>query len=133
LDVRIRDLKSTDLNFIYSTWLRGVFYGNDFFNQVDKEAFFDNYPAVLHKIIADKETVVKIACLEDDDDVILGYIVGNPETKALHYAFVKDAWRKNRIATKLLSNANIRLVTHLTKIGDVIRKKMEWKFNPWKI
>lgn len=145
--VVIRDYIETDKDlegdtaFIYSTWLRGLYFGNswpkevfqdprapiDLYREIDADLFFNYYHEVIEKIISRKPTKISVCVLKEDEDVILGYSVSEP--KILHWVFVKDAWRKLGIAKDLIPK-DIQVITHLTKIGSLI-KPIQWKFNPW--
>lgn len=41
-----------------------------------------------------------VACKEDDEDLIFGYIVFEPKT--IHFAYVKEAFRRVGVGRKLL-------------------------------
>lgn len=120
-----------DKSFIFSTFLRGLYYGSDFFKEVDKEAFMAHYHKVLDHVLNQPGTSVEIACLEDAPNVILGYIIY--KDNRLDWIFVKKAWRGIGIA-KRLTPGKINTITHLTTIGKSILKKHKGiKFNPFAI
>lgn len=106
-----------DLNFILSTFLRGLYHGNEFFKEIDHDSYFKNYHEVVSSLLLKPSVKVTIACLKNDRDVILGYSVTSPET--LHWVFVKEAWRKIGLALDLIP-PDMKQVTHLTKPGRAI-------------
>lgn len=118
----VRAVQMDDGPFIYSTWLRGLYYGNDWFRKIDKTSFFDKYRIVVNNLLT--RSTVRVACLEDDQDVIVAYVVysGN----CLHWVYVKKDWRKLGIATALIPDS-IEVVTHLTKRAA---KNNPYKFDP---
>lgn len=120
-----------DENFIYSTWLKGMYYGNEFVRWVPEPAFFFNYRKVIKAILALPRARVKVACLKTDPNEILGYVVmeDNEGFTTLHWAFTKELWRKMGVAKKLMP-ATISEVTHLTKLGKSI-KPASWAYNPF--
>ena len=122
-----------DNNFIFASWLRGLFYGGSHFSMMPKDIFMTNYHKVIEYILKNPKTTIKVACLKDDPEVILGYaILGNNET-TLHYVFVKNAWRKIGLA-KLLIPDTVKSVSHLTKTGiDMLKKHKEIVYNPFTI
>ena len=99
-----------DESFIYSTWLRGLYYGNDWFRKIDKKSFFDKYRIVIAHLL--KSSNVELAVLEDQPDVIVGYSVHSGNT--LHWVYVKRSWRALGIGKALIPEG-IECVTHLTK------------------
>src|ERR1035437_9927640 len=105
--IRVRDVLPGDYNFIMATFLRGLYYGNEFFNSIPKEVFMSEYHAILERRIKGPVTI-KVACLKDDDDVILGYsiyrdvsVLGD-SVKVLDWIFVKSAWRNIGIGKNLV-------------------------------
>lgn len=139
--IEIRPMAETDLPFIYSTWIHAIYNGNrwdknmlihkgppfDFYSEMDEPIFHENYRKVIERLM--RRSSVKVACLKEDNDVILGWSCSEPEV--LHFVFVKDAWRRMGIAKDLVPG-NIQFITHLTKIGQYA-KKGHWKFNPFLI
>lgn len=127
--VSIRDYKPEDRNFILSTWLKGLRYGNDWFEVVPSDIYFEFYHNVIETILGLPDTKVKVACLKDDEEVILSYSVYSKEK--LHWIFCKKAWRSIGIAKSLVPQ-EITTVTHLTSIGkSILRKHTNLHFNPF--
>jgi hypothetical protein len=125
----IRDYLPSDFNFIMATWLRGLYYGDSWFKLIPKDAFMENYHKILDAIMGLPGLTIKVACLKEDIDVIIGYVVYKGQT--LHWAFTKSAWRKIGIAKSLVPT-NITTVTHLTKVGlSLLRKNPQIVFNPF--
>ncbi len=126
LEIVIREPQPGDINFLLSTFLKGLFYGSKFWGLVDQEAYFSNYEPFIKNLMVKSQ--VKVACLDDDQDVILGYCIYNVST--CHFIFVKKSYRKLGIG-RMLWPEGIDTVSHLTDQGDSIRKKMNLKFNPF--
>lgn len=116
----IREAKEADFPFIYSTWLKGLRFGNDVFNLIEQHSYFKNYHKVIETILARPNVWISVACLKDDPDTILGYAIREEDT--VHYVHVKSAFRRFSIAKALCPPA-IRRVTHVTKIGWSILKE----------
>lgn len=128
-----RPYRETDKNFVLSTALRGLYYGEPWYQQIPKDIFMTKYHAYLERLIARKDTYIRVACLQDEPDVILGYaIFGEAEDMVkLHYVFVKSPFRRIGIARSLLP-INISSVTHLTRVGaSLLRKLPGVIFNPF--
>lgn len=127
--ISYRDLMPADLNFIYSTWLKGLRYGNDWFSFITKEAYFTFYHRIIELILEKPNVIIKVACLKEDPDVILGYSVS--EGLVLHWVFVKSAWRKIGIAKDLVPE--FKSVSHITAIAKsiLITKFPTVEFNPF--
>lgn len=125
MNYTIRPFTETDRSFIFSTWLLGLYHGNDWFGEIDKDVYFKQYQQVIDALL--KKSEVRVACLPDEPDVVLGYVAYTGNT--LHWVFVKKAWRKLGIATALVPE-NVQVVSHLTKVGKSLRKPT-WSFNPF--
>lgn len=118
--VTTRLMTPDDKNFIMATWLKGLRYGNDWFLAIDKDAYYKNYHKVIETIVGHPTTTVKVVCLKDDPEVILGYSAYSGAR--FHWLFVKKSWRGIGIGKSLVP-LGIRSVTHLTKTGKMILEK----------
>lgn len=127
----MRDMKEADKNFILATFLRGLYYGNYWWNDVPKQIFMDNYKIVAEELL--QQSMVKVACLKEDSDIILGYSILSTDFQVIHWVFVKSSWRQKGIAKNLLPKYP-SAVTHLTKLGLKLLSKYEnTVYNPFKI
>ncbi len=124
LDIKKKDLIAIrpgapeDKNLIYTSWLKGLRFGNNWFELIDKDAYYENYQKVLDRVFSKPTIKIIIACLKDDPEIILGYSVSEPGI--LHWVYVKTLWRKLGIAKDLIPQ-DITTVTHITKIGAAIK------------
>lgn len=128
--IAVRDALPSDRNFILATWLRGIFYGDSWYSEVPKNIFMEQYHKVVEYIISNPKTRVKVACLKEDPEVILGYAVLNQDQTALNFVFVKKSWRTIGIAKQLVP-LTVTTVTNLTKVGLSISKRKGLHFNPF--
>lgn len=130
-----RDYLPNDKNFILATWLRGLYYGESWYRDIPKDIFMANYHTILEKILATPGLSVKVSCLKDDNEVILGYSVYHKlnELIVLDWIFVKSAWRRIGIGKGLVPQG-VMFVTHLTKVGKALMPKIpNVQFNPFLI
>lgn len=126
--VQIRPYQDNDKNFIFATFLRGVYYGQPTYTLIPKDIFMSYYHKVLEFILKKPETKINIACLKEDNDVILGYSIMSD--KAIHWAFVKKSWRGIGLANDLTPK-EITTITHLSKIGVSVLNKRGLVYNPF--
>lgn len=133
MQIKLRVYRPSDKAFLYSTFLRGVYYGSEFYSLIEKESFFKHYEHVLDGLVKRPSTMVSIACLEDEPDVILGYAIYSTSAPVLHWVFVKDNFRKQGVAKQLLHDVKINVTTHLTTVGNSIRLKRKWIFDPFQL
>lgn len=142
----IRDFRFGDQAFVLATFLRGLYYGDrlpsnsepkllvlNWFSMIPKNIFMENYERVAKALINSPNTVVKIACLKEDPDVILGYSILSADFSTIHWVFVKKDWRKNGIAKSLVPQYPTT-VTHLSLQGkNLMAKFKDCVFNPFKL
>jgi GNAT superfamily N-acetyltransferase len=125
----VRDYRPDDKNFVMSTFLRGLYYGDSWFSLIPKYIFMANYQIVGEALIRDG--VVKIACAKDDPDIILGYSILSSDYQAIHWVFVKSAWRGGGIGRALVPQYPVA-VTNLTTLGKSLMTKFQsCVFNPF--
>lgn len=119
--ITIRDFDILDKNFILATWIRGLYYGDPWFNIIPKAIFMENMRNFLERKLNARGVSIKVACLKEDPSVILGYSVYRDFI--LDWIFVKSIWRNIDIATALLP-PNFQACAHMTKAGlAIVRSK----------
>ena len=136
--IGVRSYRDTDKNFILATWLRGLYYGDLFYGNIPKTIFMENYHKILEAFLQRNSQSIRVACLEEDPEVILGYAVvrplqiGEADINVLDWIFVKTAWRGIGIS-KMMVPSKLNACTHLTKIGaSMIKNKYpNIIFNPF--
>ena len=126
--ITVRKGDTSDTNFIYATWLRGLYYGDTWFSEIPKQIFMENYHNIITSILNNPATTVLVMCLKEDHEVVVGYAIIKPG--ALVWMFIKKAWRGMGLARELVP-IDTKSVTHLTKIGLAITRKRGWAFNPF--
>ncbi len=98
----------------------------DYIGSISQDDFMGCYHKYTEYLLVKSSTFV--ACLKSDPDVILGYSVSEPGV--LHWVFVKPDWRRIGIANDLIPKG-IHTVTGFTRVGDIIRRHKNLKFNPF--
>lgn len=127
----IRHPKESDISFIMATWLRGLYYGESWFSEIPKNIFMSNYKKIAQATLISPKVEVRVACLKEDPDVILGYSIVSKNQEAVIWTFVKTAWRRQGIGKSLIPS-NPKYVTHLTALGKTLMPKLPaTKFNPF--
>lgn len=127
--VEIRDSVEADHAFIYASWLRGLRHGNSYFEMIESDAYFKHQHDVIKSILDDFEVTVKVACLKESPDVILGYCVYKNDR--LDWIFCKKSWRNIGLAKDLVPK-EFTTVSHVTRVGQSLLKKCpNVRFNPY--
>ncbi len=125
-----KDLPEQFTGLVFSKWLRSLRYGNDYFKLIETKSYYEAYHRYICAVLGRVETVVRIAALSDDPDVVLGFSVYRHDI--LEYVHVHKDMRGKGIGTRLVPK-DINVITHLTKTGLTIwaSKYKQWKFNPF--
>jgi len=104
LSTTLRLSNEFDIPFIYDSWCRSQ-------HEIYPNKYMDEYSAHYHEHIRRllDDSIVAIACLDDDPDEIISYIAYTSfrDNFILHYAYTKvDARRQGNI-NKLINYSNI--------------------------
>ena len=97
--VAIRPAKSTDLNFIYSTWLRDLRKADG--SCLPDDLYFPAWRELVNRVLSDSKTVVLVLHPTDAQDEILGYVVAEPG-EVLWNLYVKPKFRNQGLGKMLL-------------------------------
>lgn len=117
---------------VYSRWLRSLRYGNNLFKKISSNEYYKSYHAYIDKLMEKPDSLVRLAVLSDDHDVVLGFSVSREDV--LDYIHVHSDYRRVGIARSLLSK-RITTFTHLTSFAITVwqgkdSKYKHLKFNP---
>lgn len=125
-----KSLPQKYLNLVRTKWMRSFRYGNVYIKLTDSNSYFKAYSPYLDRLIYQPQTTVRLAVLDSDQDIVLGFSVTSGNV--LHYVFVGKDYRFQGIA-KLLVPFDITEFTHLTKTGLKLwsTKAPQAKFNPF--
>lgn len=115
---------------LYSKWLRSLRNGNDYYKLCDPAGYYEAYTRHIGHLLSMPHTVVRVAVLTDDKDVVLGFSVSRGHI--LDYVYVHKDQRRHYIGTNLVPR-DIQTITHLTRTGLAIwsSKYGHLKFNPF--
>jgi hypothetical protein len=99
LIIELREGKPIDEDFIFSSWIQCL--GNSRpYSGLDRNWFTTAQHALIEKLL--KNSKILIACDPEDDDQIYGYMVYNPMSNVLHWVYVKQLFRRAKVASRLL-------------------------------
>ena len=117
--VILRDLIPTDQALIYSSWRNALWFAE---KRPDSEAdkFYAMTSKSIRKLLSETDNHVKIACLQEDPDEIIGYSVMNKDH--LYFVYVKADYRKKGIGS-LLTKGFETVTRPQTRIGKVLVEK----------
>jgi hypothetical protein len=99
---------------VFSKWLRSLRFGNPLFQKVSSNDYYQHYHAYIQRLLDKPDSIVRLAVLSDDSDVVLGFCVSREDV--LDYVHVHKDQRHQGICSKLVPES-ITTITHLTKDG----------------
>lgn len=128
----IRPPTEEDLPFILSTWLKSYKLRNWLGIDRKNPIFPGGIKHVIQSLLLQKETEVCVACHQSNPKQIFGYLVYSK--RAIHYAYVKEAFRQFGIARSLYEFAGSpKYFTMLTPMAKpvCINHRTQLKYNPF--
>lgn len=129
LKIVTRPAKKTDKDFILSTWLKGNYYGNNYFWYIPQEIYFNEYAKVITSILFNPEVEINVACDKTNPAWIAGYAVLKRDS--IYWIYVRRDYRNTGIATLLLKGREINFVKSITRISKPIAERKFLVFNPF--
>lgn len=99
--IQIRQPKPSDLSFIQATFSKCIKNESNLGRSCSPKIFFREFNQVVDNLLSKSE--VAIACSQENEDVILGYMIYESDT--IHFVFVKSAFRQMGIAKELVEHA----------------------------
>lgn len=131
-----------DTDFLYNSWLRSYKAGSHFAKRIRHHVFFPWHKQVIARFLERENAHVLIAHEASDPRTILGYLAwewgGGTEEPIIHYAYVKEHFRKQGVARRLFIESKIpldrALFTHWTApVGEIIEKYPSLTYDPYRI
>lgn len=128
LDITLRAMQATDLNYILSSWLRSYAESREARAQASRAAYFEDYEPIVKKLIS-RSTVLVVTLTEEPDIVLAWRATMGP---VLHYVLVKPRWRRMGIATSLLDDLRGQKVLYTHETPDGMRWPVPetWQYRP---
>jgi hypothetical protein len=115
---------------IFSKWLRSLRFGNPVFKKIESSQYYKNYHLFIEKLLAKPDSIIRLAVLTDDHDVVLGFAISREDV--LDYVHVHGDYRRIGISKKLIPEG-ITVFSHFTLTwGAIWQSKLKHlKFDPF--
>jgi hypothetical protein len=126
-----RSLPDIYRNLVLSKWMRSFRYGNDYIKLADSDSYYFAYSIYINRILnLLPDTLVRLAVLTSDTDVVLGFSV--IRGRILDFVHVHKDQRRQGIGRSLVPDY-IERFTHLTRTGMKLwpTKMPKCKFDPF--
>ncbi len=147
-DVKTREAKAEDLNFILSTWLKS-YKDSDFGRAIPKEIFYSFHQKLVRTILGHENNIVTILCAPEAPEQIVGYICHNIKAPIVYFTYIKYPFRRLGLGKLLLNSlrdwyvkeldlpaehADAKLLiqcTHKFKVWGEFARKYSLVYNPY--
>lgn len=134
-DFIVRGAWDEDLPFIRGTWVRNA-EDWSFTKAVDE--YWIHQKGRIQRIFKRDTCRMLVCCAEDNRSEILGFIVGEPELSAIHFIYVKSAYRKWGLGTHMVKTMFTNGPTIMTQYNEgAVRLRfagklpLTMKYNPY--
>lgn len=127
--IKVRELGEREHPFLFSSWLNSYRRRSSFARRITDKVFFSRHHAVIERILQRPSTTVLVATPVGEPDTFLGYLIVERALgmTILHFAYVKDAWRRMGVMKALVAAAGIDpnacVFTHRTYDLEWIERK----------
>lgn len=119
-------------SLVFSKWMRSLYHSNPIMGKIPSDTYYKNYTIFLRNLLQKPDSVVKMAVLSDDHDVVLGFSVSREDV--LDYVHVHRDYRKIGICKNLMP-IGTSTFSHITLTWLIIwqdnDKYKHLKFNPF--
>lgn len=134
MKIEIRPYKIEDKDFVFSTWLRSYRHASKFAKKISNAVYYKWHPQVIERILT-RGGQIYVAHLENDPDVILGYVCLETQDKlVVHYLYVKKAFRNMGVAKMLFTPEGGDIFTHWTADMDwAVKRFPSLVYDPYRI
>ncbi len=112
---------SKDEGMIYATWRNALWFDDENRREEESDRFYRRATHSIRAVLNAAGTKVRIACLSDSEDFIVGYSVVT--NGCLHFVYVKADYRNKRIGSLLAPKSVETVSPVLTKAGRAIAVK----------
>jgi GNAT superfamily N-acetyltransferase len=133
-----RPYTTNDIPFIQSSWGNSYYKGASYHTFMEPDSFHSFHRPIREAFFERPETAAIVCVAKDDSDLILGWIAverpPKPPGIMIHYLYVKEAFKRQGIATELISAvgaSDLVMHTHLTERADRIMFESKPKFKNW--
>lgn len=121
------------MSFFYSTTLHSFLFGSPQSRGIRQSIYYAGHGRVLTRLLERKQAKLLIACLKEDEDVIIGYMLSEPEI--MHFVYVKRPFRNMGIAKQLWQMSDLDYACQVShKTYDMVRlmnKHPKITYNPY--
>lgn len=129
---------SDDLNFLFSTWLLCYKHESYFAKRIRNRVYFPHHQAIINHIIRRPGVKTLLIHVRGEPNVYLGYLVAEPESQVIHFAFIKREFQRMGLFRKLVQAAGLNLercqFTHWTfDVDSLIEKFPGLTYNPYRL
>lgn len=132
---KFRPYIQEDLNFIQNSWASSYYKGASYHDHVSPEEFHAHHRPIREKILNKPDATIIVCASKEHNDLILGWILvelsKTGQSLFLHFLYIKEAFKGQKIASELIKMAlptRPVICTHLTERAVRIMSRNPNKF-----
>ncbi len=134
LPIAIRPAKDSDYGYVLKTW--SIDYHKTHPTTFIPNSVYVPYQTkIINNILA--KCQVDIACIDDEQDIIVGYLISQPMNKdnvIIHWGQVKGIFRRMGVIKDMLKNLQVGdkniVVSHYFSLFKDLKEKYNLIFDP---
>lgn len=127
IDLVLRPMAEGDQGFVLNSWLKSLWRFNPREHWIGSRPWHAHWHSLLERLASPGR--VQVACSPQNAWQIFGWVCSEGQT--LHYVFVKEVYRENGIARRLLESVgNPRDCTLWTPYAEKVQDKLGWRSRP---
>ena len=126
----IRDVKREDVPFVFDSWLKS-WRVNRYAGCIPNNLYYATTRANIERLVA-RGAVIKVACLDSNEDTILGWICYEQLDKdiCIHYLYVKDPYLTKGVGQELVKEFTSGFYSYrCNQLRDFL-DMTQWKWTP---
>lgn len=133
-EILIRPSNSSDMPFIYSSWLKTYKFSSPFTKRIKSSIFFQKHHDLIEDAV-NRGMEIFVACPKDGEETIIGYMAIERDKNAINFVYIKDPFRGFGIARLLYEESQLEpgevFFTHWCYSLDAEIDKSGFIYNPY--
>lgn len=132
---KIRPYKAEDIPFIQSSWGSSYYKGVHYRYLIGPEEFHQFHRPIRERFFLRRGSTVMVCCASENEDLIMAWLaIERPqftELLILHYLYVKEAFKGEKLATALLNSLTHKGEIFFTHSTERLEKIMNRNFEKY--
>jgi GNAT superfamily N-acetyltransferase len=131
-EISLRQMTEIDFSFVLASWLRNYKSNSSFAMRIKKAIYYAFHEPIAKHILRKPTTRTLVAYATESEEVTIGFLVYEilpRDHHVIHFCYVKPAFRRMGIASRLFQESGLNLTqceySHRTYDFDDMKKENE--------